>query len=231
MAGVKVGIVVAMDNEALALECLSGRGEFRVVRAGVGSERAAAAARRLVEEGCTALISAGICGGLIPELDPGILVLAEAVRAPDGATWVTDLKARIALAERFRERVPYATGTLTGSERVIRRPAQKAETAARTGAVAVDMESHAVAQAAAEAGVPFLVLRVVSDPHDAELPKSALVGVTPEGHRRPLRVVSQLLKRPGDIPALIRLAEDTKRAERTLSSVAALGARIGFGLG
>ncbi len=50
------------------------------------------------------------------------------------------------------------------SNRWSRRPSCKAALHSETGAAAVDMESHIAAAYAAEAGLPFAALRVISDP-------------------------------------------------------------------
>ena len=50
-----------------------------------------------------------------------------------------------------------------------------------TGAVAVDMESHIAAAYAAEAGLPFAALRVVSDPAGRALPALAMAAIKPNG--------------------------------------------------
>ena len=225
-----IGIVTAMADETGAMADLHDRSRYRVRRSGVGPKRAATAAKSLLDEGCTALISAGICGGLAPNLKAGTLVLATEVADPDGTVFPVDETWRSAIEERIGATVPVASGCLTGSARVVRRPVQKRDLAATAGAVAVDMESHAVARVARDAGVPFLVLRAVSDAVDSELPKSALFGVSKNGMRTPLRVVGALLRRPGDLPGLLRLAKDTEKALGTLRRVAALGAPVDFGL-
>ena len=60
------------------------------VRAGGGTPAgAAAAARALIEEGATALVSFGLAGGLDPELRPGRVLIPSIILA-DGETWRTD---------------------------------------------------------------------------------------------------------------------------------------------
>ncbi|CCQ73411.1 hypothetical protein [Magnetospira sp. QH-2] len=224
-----IGIVTALDDETIALAGLWNEEGVTVRQAGIGAERAAVTARDLLDEGCTALVSAGICGGLDKSLPPGALVLAEAVRHPNGEKTLTDLRWRLALTDLLWEEIPLASGIQWGSDRVVRRVEHKAELAA-LGHVAVDMESHGVARVAKAAGVPFLVLRAVSDPADTKLPRAALGGVSPEGHRRPWGVVWGLLKRPNDLGGVLRLAMDSKKALGTLSRVAAAAGSRGLGL-
>ena len=73
------------------------------------------------------------------------------------------------------------------------------------------------AEVAAYYGLPFAVLRVVLDPAHRTIPPSALAGAREDGETDPLAVVRALMKRPGDLPGLLRLAEDTRRASRALT--------------
>ena len=91
-------------------------------------------------------------------------------------------------------------------------PAAKALLFASFGALAVDMESGAVAEACVRAGKPFAVLRAIADPAGRGIPALAMRGLGPEGETRPLAVAAGLLRRPGDLPALIRLGRDSQAA-------------------
>ncbi|HEY0205470.1 MAG TPA: nucleoside phosphorylase, partial [Acetobacteraceae bacterium] len=103
----------------------------------------------------------------------------------------------------------------------------KAALHARTGAVAVDLESAAVARIAARHGVPFAVLRAVCDPAGRGLPRAALAALDSQGHIGPWRVAAAILARPGDIPGLIALGGDAARARLALvTRVRAIG-RLG----
>jgi adenosylhomocysteine nucleosidase len=90
-------------------------------------------------------------------------------------------------------------------------PAQKARLHKETGAVAVDMESEAVAEVAREKGVRFLAVRAIVDPAERALPRAVKV----DG----LDVLA-LLARPQDWFGLVRLAYDWRRAKRALRDVA-----------
>lgn len=90
--------------------------------------------------------------------------------------------------------------------------AGKAALHAATGAVAVDMESHIVAEVAAAHALPFAVVRVIGDAADTDLPGAARVPLGPDGNVRMGAVLAAVARRPRDIPALIRLAGATGRA-------------------
>jgi len=80
------------------------------------------------------------------------------------------------------------------------------------------MESRGVAEAAHEAGVPFVALRAVADPADRSLPPAAVDAINAYGRLRPLRVLLGLLRRPRDLAALFALATDARRGYDALAA-------------
>ncbi len=90
--------------------------------------------------------------------------------------------------------------------------ALKASLRASTGATIVDMESAAVALVARERGLSFAVLRAVSDTADEALPAAALAGMREDGASDALAVMGGLLRRPWELPSLIRSARGYGRA-------------------
>ncbi len=117
------------------------------------------------------VISCGFAGGLDPDLHPGDLVLATTVRdeTGDGVTVRDDVlhTARRALAVL----APVAEGEVLCATQIAR--ADDKRSLARPGRYAVDLESWAVARAAERAGLPWLVVRVIVDPRDVDLPAFA----------------------------------------------------------
>jgi adenosylhomocysteine nucleosidase len=95
-------------------------------------------------------------------------------------------------------------------------PSRKAALNRQSGAIAVDLESHLVAEAAAAAGLPFAALRAVADPAERALPPAALIGLDATGHPALGRILLSLARQPAQLPALLRLARDTRRALATL---------------
>ncbi len=226
-AASRIGIVTGLISEAKCLEpairALPTAGRPAVFCSGGDAQRAADGVGRLIAEGLSGLLSFGFAGGLDPALVPGDLVIAEAVIAPDGARLETHEGWRAALAEAAAASVSVTLGAIAGSDTAITTRAAKSDLRRSTGAAAIDMESHAVAVAARAAGLPFLAVRAIADPADRPIPALALAGLAPDGHTRPFAVMARILVRPWKLPAMARLAEDTRTAHRALRRVAALG--------
>lgn len=188
------------------------RAEAALLPAGV----TVAIGTRALPAGVTAVLSFGIAGGLDPSTRPGDLIVASRVRAPSGA-YAADADWAAALARLTGARL----GILAGATAAVATPAAKRALHAGTGALAVDMESAAAAAHAAAHRLPFAVLRAIADPHDTALPRAALVGLRPDGGTAPWRVLAALARRPGELPALLRVARDARAAIDSLRRVAA----------
>ena len=178
--------------------------------------RAERLARDLAGQGATALLSFGIAGGLAPGLRSGDLVIGTAV-ATDAAIIPCDPD----LAAQFAAALPGAVqGDVWGGTVIVDTAAAKARLHRDSGAVIVDLESAAVARAAAEAGLPFGVLRAVADPAAHGLPPAALVGLDAEGRPAIGPVLRALARSPGQLPALIRLGRQSSAAMKALLAAA-----------
>ena len=215
----RLGVITGLKREARCLNLLPAANRPTVAIAAMDLGRAAEAARLLLAEGCSALLSFGMAGGLDPALAPGTLVLATAVLAPEGEAYPSDEAWRAALGARITAQA----ATLLGCDAPVSDPAEKARLFAATGAAAVDMESHAIAAVAADSGVPFLALRAVADPAHRAVPPAALLGIGPDGGIRPGAVLAALVLAPWEIPSVVALAGESRRALKALRGVASLG--------
>jgi adenosylhomocysteine nucleosidase len=162
------------------------------------------------------VVSFGVAGGLDPSLKSGDVVVATEVLAGDtrflaGLALNEELIARAALRRRRVVR-----GGLAGVEQVIAATACKAALHSETGAAAVDMESHIAAAYAAEAGLPFAALRVISDPASRALPALAKSAIKPNGDIDLGKVLRGVARNPTTLRALVSTGLDFNRALRSL---------------
>jgi len=170
----------------------------------------------------TMVLSCGLAGALAPGLKAGDLVLGE--RFP-GESRGTDV------VEMLREQLAGAhIGSIIGSDTIVASVAEKQALYAETNALAVDMESHIAAHVAARHGLPFAIVRAISDTADHTLPPAALVGMRPDGSMALGAVLASLARNPGQLPALIRTGSDAGRAFAALRRVRDVLGRLGVGL-
>lgn len=205
---------------ARELACLPERESMAGAAVGASARRAHEAAAKLIsEDKVSALLSFGLAGGLDPALTPGSILVAESVISPEGRNYLSHAP----LVEALRRFAPDAVaGSIAGTEAVVARVADKRALHSATGAVAVDMESHAIARAADESGAPFAVLRVIADPASRALPSAALGALSADGKIMSGRVLGRLLRHPWQLPALLLLSLDS---EKGFSRLAELGKR------
>lgn len=222
----RLGIVTGLAFEAVTARTVTGRSAVAIACAAADSRRAEAAACTLIGKGCEALLSFGIAGGLDPRLSAGGVVLADSVVSARGERWPTDLAWRRRLASRLVHGIAVTEAPLLGVDAPVAGVSEKQMHRARSGAAALDMESHAVAAVAAQGGLPFIVLRVVADPAGRAVPVWLTAATDRQGRADPLAAITGLLRRPFDIGAVIRLARDVRRARKALSRAAFLAAPL-----
>jgi adenosylhomocysteine nucleosidase len=158
------------------------------------------------------IISFGVAGGLAPDLRPGDWVIGTGVRS--GQKWYpTDQR----WARGLLDALPGAVqAEIVGANSAVAHACEKRQLHAQTGAMAVDMESHLAAEVAAAYGIPFAVCRTVIDPADRDLPPAAVVGLRNDGTPDMLAISRSVVRQPGQVPALVRIAIDAWSARGAL---------------
>jgi nucleoside phosphorylase len=222
-----VALIAALEMECASLRRRSAaHARSSIVQSGPGAARAAAAAADALAAGARALVSFGLAGALEDGLSPGTVLVPHRVIGPDGRAFAVDERAHsklTALGDEFDiESGPLLTAPTVLESSEAKRAARKA-----SGAVAVDMESAAIAAVAARSGVPFVALRVVIDAVDDALPRGAEQWIDERGRRRvtpALRAVAAV----GQWRPLLKLAQRYRVASRVLDRLA--GALLARGL-
>jgi hopanoid-associated phosphorylase len=208
---VRIGVIVGLKSEAACLPRDPDRLLVRIT--GARTDAATAQATELIDAGCAGLVSFGTAGGLDPALAPGTLVVAEAVRMPGGTSIATDNAWRQRLLDGLgAHQVPVATGDVAAAHEPLLSPRLKHFCFLSTSALTVDMESGAVAEVASQKGVPFLVVRALTDAADRAIPMWVADLVTPDGGTPIGPVIRGLLKNLGDLKTLLQLRRDAKAA-------------------
>jgi adenosylhomocysteine nucleosidase len=222
-----LGVAAALSSEARLFPgwretgptTLRLRDDLTLTVTGVGGERALDGAMRLLADGADALVSFGFAAGIAPGLRAGTLVLPHLVLAADGAIHHGDPRLRALLVTHVRAGA-LSEGPLADASTPLWDAEAKRALRARSDAVAADMESAALARAAAEHGIPFAVLRVIVDPAERAIPECARRALDDSGHIRASGVCRALARRPWELPALVRLAHDYASACRALRPAA-----------
>jgi adenosylhomocysteine nucleosidase len=219
----QIGVITGTRREASCLGRLSQDKKIIVACSGADPVRARSGAQRLLSDGCEALVSFGVAGGIDPALPSGGLVIATSVMSQDGRQssvsdgWRTTLEAELEAAS-----LDFVSGPIVGVDQAITDREPKRLLHAGTGARCVDMESHAVMDVALAAGVPWLVIRAIADCADDELPDIALDAINEKGGVRAVMLTARLLRHPSDISDLIGLWQMSRPAFTALGRVASL---------
>ena len=216
----RLGVVTGLGREADCLTADVAACILQVACAGADPRRAGWLAEGLIRDGCRALVSFGVAGGLEFRLKPGDLLLADMVVTADGQKTRTDDSWRRRLEERCGGALSVQVASLLGSDTPVLRPTDKADLYRRTGAWCVDMESHMVARVAHDAGIPFVAVRAVADTAGRTMPGWLAHAVDKTGRPRTMVAAREVLRRPWQLPGLIRLGRDFDAAIATLRRVA-----------
>jgi adenosylhomocysteine nucleosidase len=184
------------------------------VEGGTGASKARRAAHALIDAHSPQwLISTGFAGGLGEELQVGHIVVANEVAAAEGglASLRIDLKMKPDPSKGLH------VGKLAQASHIIRTTAERKELRERTGAIAVDLESHAIAEVCRDRQVKFLCVRAISDDCTVDLPPEVLSILGRTGSVRTGAVLGALWKRPGSYKDLWRLRQDAHLASERLA--------------
>ncbi len=220
----KVLAIVGLSKEA---RLAAGRG-VEAVGAGGSPHRLRDLLGARDATGLRAVVSFGIAGGLGPDLLPGDVVVASGILC-DGERHATDAAVSAAITRRLGGlgKSP-VMADLAGVDAAVLSVDAKHELRNRTGAAAVDMESHVAAAFARRHGLPFAAIRVVCDPAHRALPAFVATALKPNGDPDIRAVLAALARGQVGIGVLIRLARDSSAAFTSLNHCRAL---LGRGLG
>jgi adenosylhomocysteine nucleosidase len=187
----------------------------------VGAENAKRAVEKIAKEHGTEgiLVLCGFCGGLGEAVTVGSLVIVESVCEPasPNAELLADAELEAVLTALHPTEIPCFRGKMVSTPSVLTTPAEKAECARKTGAIAVDMETYAAAREAEAHGLRWIGVRAVTDGAKDTLPLDFNAFNDANGNPDRGKIVLATLARPHKIPALIRLGSRSAQAAKNLA--------------
>ncbi|CAA9889247.1 conserved hypothetical protein [Candidatus Methylobacter favarea] len=222
------GIVVALPEEISTLttkriakgNCLFIADKILVAYSGAGSKNAQTAAELLVSKGVTRLISWGCAAALSSLVKPGDLTLAatlidaEYTRIDINSPWHRSTK------NLLSQSIVVHTGQLAESKSLISSSKDKKQLQSKTGAIALDMESIAIAKVAKQHKLAFLAIRAIADPVTMDLPEAVNHSLNDQGDILLGKLLFFIVRHPAQLPGLIKLALHFHAARKTLKQVA-----------
>ncbi|MDP3008032.1 MAG: phosphorylase [Methylococcales bacterium] len=228
------GIVVALPQEISTLtarkvvkgQCVFLTDTLALAYSGAGASNAEAAAQLLIAQGATQLISWGCAGALSANLTSGDLVLADELIDADGAMMTIDRewhrRVRTVLEKAGCQSSGFALrcGSLLESKTLVATSHDKQQLHQQSNAIALDMESVAVAKVAHAHALPFLVIRAIADPVTMDLPQAVSHALNEQGDVQLGKLLIFLLTHPSELKGLITLGQHFNAAKRTLKLVA-----------
>lgn len=228
-----IGLVVALPAEAHSIgvhgvhpgECARWRHGWVAV-SGIGPHNAMRAAERLLACGVTRLANWGVAGALDASLVPGDVLIPDHIRyTRDDPGFATDADACERLATALSNTLRIHRGALWSTPQPIATRLEKQALAARSGAIAVDMEAAPIAAVAQRAKLPFVAVKAICDPAARELPVGIVRALEGSDGGISLRMLSAIaMGGPATWQAARRLAHDFALARRALATAASLAA-------
>jgi nucleoside phosphorylase len=218
--------LTGLRREILEIEDVTGTHppvQFRVL--GVGPDRAGGNLVALLDSQISevdGVLILGVAGAVDPKLESGDLLLADRyalqngsaqgaghARRPDPQMLQSAQQAALDLS------MPVCTGGALTVDHLVAEPQEREELRAQYQVDSVNMEDYRAAEAAQNAGVPFLSARVVLDTASERLP-----GYLPGLAKSPYKVLTNVLLMPWRIPTMLRLKRQLQLGQMVLTNFA-----------
>ena len=238
IAAIRRALPTGREENVCGLRCLSGHKaelSYRLIQTGVGPERARTAAMAILETNAISLaVSSGFAGALVPAGIGDVIIGTGTMSVVYDENWKRDARVELTQGEgvewarELAAQIGVTThvGKVVSVPTVVCRSVEKRAIGRLTGAVALDMESASLAVVAQERGVPFLVLRTVSDLVDEDLPLDFNAFLGPTAWSKGL---CELITHPAGLFRLNRLRRQSKLAADRLTELCSLYGERGFG--
>jgi adenosylhomocysteine nucleosidase len=184
-----------------------------VVESGTGQARARRATHALLDAHSPKwVLCCGFSGALVPGIQVGDIVVGDSIVDLQGQSLMIDVGFPADPKQGIH------TGRLLTHDAIVRLVPEKQQLAKHFSALAVDMESLAVAQVCRERGVRFLAIRVISDDLTSDLPVEVLSLVGPTGTTRFGAAIAAIFSRPSSVKDMWKLRTSAQIAAKRLAT-------------
>lgn len=184
-----------------------------VAESGMGYARARKATQAMIDAHAPKwILSSGFAGALLPTMKLGEIVMANEIVDQHGQQIFINLTLASDEANGL-----YVGRILTADE-MVRTVEEKKQLHEKHEVIAVDMESLAVAQVAAETKTGFMAVRVISDDMSADLPSEILSVIGDTGAVRVGAALTSLFKRPESLKDMLHLRTNALAAAKSLAT-------------
>lgn len=189
-------VCFAVRDEARAFKAPQG---VKVLLTGMGQKNAESEVRKHLTPDVSLVTSAGFAGGLDPQISPETIVFS------------TEDKHLRSAGGKFVQ------GAFATVDRIYITASEKAALFAKTRAAAVDMESDALAAVCKEGGIPFCVLKIISDAAGENMPLDFNQFLTANMEMNLPRLIGHVLQNPRKIPRLLEFQKRVGACNRKLA--------------
>jgi adenosylhomocysteine nucleosidase len=223
----RIGIIAALPAEAKCLyrkKLKAGlpieiQQDVFLCLSGIGHESALFAAKKLAALKVDALISWGVAGAIDKSVNSGDVILANSIineghRYSISKDWLSHVSEHLQSTSRV------CSGDIASSKEICASTTDKHHLLQKTGALAVDMESAAIAEAATANNLDLLVIRSISDNADTSIPEAVLKHTNNLGQPRIFNFMLSCILKPNQIREISALATGYKKGLASLSSIA-----------
>ena len=222
------GIVVALPEELSTLSskkfergfCFPITENLIIACSGTGPNNARKAAQQLIAHDSQRLISWGCAAALDPSLKSGDLILPKQLLDQQQNTLSLQSEWHQQTRQLLEAQTSVHIGTLAESATIISLQQEKKILHKDTGAIALDMESIAVAKVAQQTGIKCLVIRAIADTADLDLPAAITHALNKQGDVVLSKLLTYLLWHPNQLTGLIKTGLHFRQAQNKLKVVA-----------
>ena len=220
----KIGIIAALPAEAKCLQAekINLKSPFEIEKniflciSGIGYKSSLDATKKLIKLNIDALISWGIAGATCNLVNTGDLILAKAVKRHEKIYCTSD--------EWCKKIIYYFQGSshkilnedIVSTDEICVTPTEKKRLFKKTKALAIDMESAAMAEVAMKNSLDFIVIRAIADNAILNIPEIVIKNIDNYGRIKIIKFISSCILKPSQINQILLLAKSYRKALKSL---------------